>query len=241
MIVITLFVFSKTVVYSQSESYLSLPYVIDVLSLDAPAARIERLNYENELLQFENYRKGFLPAVSVSMSPMNFNRSIVKLQQAEDGRYNYVEDYSGSSDAGISVQQKVLFTGGTISLNSNLNYLNELSQKRNSFSSTPFAISYSQQLFGGGKTLRMEKTIEYKKNEESIKKYCVAISGIQYQALNLFMEVFLNSLEMEVSSSNKSATDSLYRMAQVKYKNSRITESDFKQIELQAVNNEYRL
>ena len=65
---------------AQSPDDLSLSKVIDELSMNAPAAQIERLNFENDLLKFENYKKGFLPAVSLSMSPVSFNRSIVSLQ-----------------------------------------------------------------------------------------------------------------------------------------------------------------
>ena len=223
---------------SAQQLHLSLPLIIDELSLEAPSAQIQRLSFENDLLQFENYKKGFLPSVSVSMSPVSFNRSIVKLQQATDGQYNYVEDYSSSS-AGLSVQQSIPFTGGTVSANTSLNYLNELSQKRQSFSSTPFSISYSQQLFGGTKTMRMEKTIEYKKNEEKIKTYCKTLSGIQQTALSLFMDTFLASLEKTQASANRQATDSLFHIAGVRYENKRITESDYRQVELQAVNNEY--
>ena len=224
---------------AQSNVRLSLSKVIDHLSLDAPAAQIERLNFENVLLQFENYKKGFLPEVSISMSPLSFNRSIVKLQQASDGQYNYVEDYSSSSNAGISVSQRVPFTGGTLSANSSLNYLSELSQNRHSFSATPFSISYSQQLFGSSKTMRMEKTIAYKRNEEKIKEYCKALTVIQQKALYLFMDAFLASLEQSQSTSNRQSTDSLFRMAKVRHENRRITETEYKQIELQAVNNEY--
>ena len=85
----------------------------------------------------------------------------------------------------------------------------------------------------------MEKTIEYKRNEEKIKTYCKSISSIQQKALNLFMSAFFASLEKTQSSANRQATDSMFRIANVRYENKRITESDFKQIELQAVNNEY--
>jgi len=204
---------------AQSSIYMSLIKVIDTLSLESPDAKIKRLSFENELLQFENYKKSFLPTVSLNISPVSFNRSIVKLQQATDGQYNYVEDYSSSSSAGLSVQQKLPFTGGTLSANTNLNYLSELSQNRHSFSSTPFAISYSQQLFGERKLMQMEKTIEYKRHEENIKNYCTAVSGIQQKALNLFMDAFLAFLEKTLSSSNRLATDSLFSMAKVRYEN----------------------
>jgi outer membrane protein TolC len=238
-ILITLCTCCNVKAYSQVIPDISLANVVNKLSLQSPASKKERLNFENELLLFENFKKGFLPAVSINMSPFSFNRSIVKLQQANDGQYNYVEDYSGSSSAGLSIQQKVPFTGGTLSMSSNLNYLHEMSQNRHSFSSTPFSMSYSQQIFGSAKTMWMEKNITYKKNEETIKKYCSIISGIQQKALGLFMDAFLASLEMELSLSNKLATDSLLGMAKIKYQNKRITEADFKQIELQATNNEY--
>ena len=224
---------------AQSYTYLSLSMVIDTLTLEAPASQIERLHFENDLLQFENYKKGFLPSVSINMSPFSFNRSIVQLQQATDGQYNYVEDYSNSSNVGVSLSQKIPFTGGTLSANSSLNYLNEFSQNRHNFNASPFFISYSQQLFGSRKTMHTEKTIEYKRNEENIKAYCKVMATIQQKALGLFMDTFLASLEKEQSSSNRQATDSLLRMASIRFENKRITESDLKQIELQAVNNKY--
>ena len=224
---------------AQSSIHLTLSAVVDTLSLKAPEALIQHLAFENELLQFENYKKGFLPSVSFSLSPFSFNRSIVKLQQATDGQYNYVEDYASNSSASLSVTQKIPFTGGTLSASSNLNYMNELSRKRHSFSATPFAFSYSQQLFGSGKTMRMEKTIEYKRHEENIKKYCKTVTGIQQKALNLFMATFLASLEKQLAQANRLATDSLLNLAKAKHANKRMTEADFKQMELQAVNNEY--
>ncbi len=236
---IILFIFSLVKAYPQSEINISLSEVIDILSLNTPAAKIERLNFENKLLQFENYKKEFLPDFSLSLSPLSFNRSIVKLQQAEDGQYNYVEDYSSSSNFGITMQQKVPLTGGIISINSSLNYLNELSQKHQSFSSTPFSINYSQQLFGKGKTMRMEKNIEYQKNEENIKVFCANISNIQKIALSFYLDAFLAELENNISLSNKIATDSLFHLAKSKYQSNRITQSEYNQIELQVMNNEY--
>ena len=224
---------------AQTDFYLSLNRVVDTLALEAPDAKIKRLSFENDLLQFENYKKSFLPEVSLNISPLSFNRSIVKLQQATDGQYNYVEDYSSSSSAGLSVQQKLPFTGGTLSANTSLNYLSELSQNRHSFSATPFAVSYSQQIFGERKLMQLNKTIEYKKHGENLKNYCKSISGIQQRALDLFMDAFLASLEKTLSLSNRLSTDSLFSMAKVRYGNNRITELDFKQIALQATNNEY--
>ncbi len=148
-----LFLISLTA-YSQSVAHeLSLDKVLDTLSLRSPATATQQLSCQNEILRFKNYKKGYLPSVSLSLSPISFNRSLRVLQNPIDGSYSYVEDYSNNSGVGITVNQKVLATGGQLSFNSSLNYLNEFSQKRSSFSSTPFSFGYSQQLFGGFQVL----------------------------------------------------------------------------------------
>ena len=218
---------------------LTIDRVIDSLSLISPKAKIENLNFQNELLLFENYKKSFLPSLSINFNPISFNRSYRVLQKPEDGSYSYVEDYSNNSSIGASIRQKVGFTGGELTVNTNLNYLNEFSRKRNSFSTTPISIGYSQQLRGSAKLHRLEKDIEYAKNSISIKQYCTNISQIQQEALNSFMVVLLNKMERELSLQNKLNNDTLLYIAKVKLKNGNITEYDYRQIELQSLNTQY--
>ena len=46
---------------------------------------------------------GFRRSVSINMPPLSISRFIVPYQQATDGQYNLVEDYSRSDNAGLSV------------------------------------------------------------------------------------------------------------------------------------------
>ena len=222
-----------------TSSEITLDEVVNVLSLKSSAAQIERFNYQNELLQFENYKKSFLPSLSLNFNPINFNRSLRLLQQPADGSYSYVEDYSNNSSAGISIRQKVAFTGGEINIGSNINYLNEFTHKRNSFSTTPFSIGYSQQLWGGGKQYRLEKEIEYAKNYIAIKQYCTKLSQIQQQALTLFMTALLGKMEKDLALQTTQNNDTLLQLARIKLDNGHITEYDLKQIELQSLNAQY--
>lgn len=221
------------------ERIVTLREVVDVLSLESVEARVEKLNYQNEILQFENYKKSFLPAISFSFNPVNFNRSLRLLQHPTDGSYSYVEDYSNNSSAGFSVRQRIGMTGGELSVSSSLNYLNEFSYRRNSFSTTPFSIGYSQQLWGGGKQNRMEKEIEYAKNRIAVKEYCAKLSKIQQQALSLFMTALLGKMERDLAHQTMLNTDTLLQLACIKLDNGRITEYDLKQVELQTVNAKY--
>ncbi len=217
----------------------TLDEVIDILSLKSSSAEIENLNFQNELLQFENYRKSFLPSFSLNFNPVNFNRSLRLLQQPSDGNYSYVEDYSNNSSAGISIRQKVGLTGGEINIGSDINYLNEFSRKRNSFSTTPFYIGYSQRLRGGGKQHRLEKEIEYSKVKVAVNQYCTNISQIQKQALTLFMNALLRKMERDLARETTQNSDTLLQFARIKLDNGFITGYDLKQIELQSLNAQY--
>lgn len=217
----------------------SLELVVDRWSLHAPDAEIEKLNHLNELLQFQNYKKSFLPSLAFQLNPFNFNRSLKLIQHPDDGGYSYVEDFSNSTATGIVVNQKVGWTGGEITLGSNLNYFSDFSLKNNTFSTAPFYIGYNQQLFGGYRNYTLEKKIQYLKNEVSVKKYCTRILSIQRQTLNLFMTALQAELEKELALKNRFIYDTLLSVSKIKLDNGGITEYEYQQIELQALNNQY--
>ena len=162
-----------------SEELITLGQVFDTL-LCSNAAKKEELKFRNELLEYENYRKGFFPTISLNVSPIGFNRSLRLLQQAADGSYSYVGDYSNSSGLGIIIRQKIGFTGGELNVGSNLNYLHEYSRHRKSFGTAPFTIGYSQQLWGGRRLNRLESRIVYEKRLSAVKQYCTSVAGIQH-------------------------------------------------------------
>ena len=80
-----IFIFSICKLPSQKISItLTLSDVINYYSLCSPMAKIEYLNFQNEILEFANYKKGFLPAISLNVNPVNFNRSLRLLQSPVD-------------------------------------------------------------------------------------------------------------------------------------------------------------
>jgi outer membrane protein TolC len=218
----------------------SLEEVVDKWALESPSAKVKKLTFQSTLLQFENYKKSFLPSLAFNLNPINFNRSLRQLQNPNDASYSHVEDYSNSSSVGLSVRQKVGLTGGDLSLNSNLSYLNEFSFERSSFSSTPINISYSQQLVGSRKILLFERSLTTQKNEAAIRQYCVEMLGVQQQALGLFMNVLISQLQLQLAASNRTATDTLLQIAKFRHRTGSITEYEYNQMELQHVNNLYQ-
>lgn len=213
--------------------------VVNEWTLGSPQAKTLTLSYRNELLEFENYRKSFLPSFSLALNPLGFNRSLKSIQHPDDGSYSYVEDYLNSSNIGITINQKVGFTGGSLNVTTYLNTLTEFPEKRNSFSATPFSISYTQQLFGGNHTYKREKNIRQLKHYNSIKQYCSSLAEIQTQSVSLFMDVFLSWLNRQLSERNVGITDTLLTASKLLLERGRITEYDYKQVEFQHFSNQY--
>lgn len=213
----------------------SLSYTVDTLSFLSNAARTEKLRYANELLRYENYKKSFLPSFLLTLSPVSFNRSLRLLQQASDGNYSYVEDYANTGSVGMNIRQKIGIFGGELSIGSNLSYLHEYSQFRQSFSTSPYYISYSQQLWGGRKLHRLEKSIEETKNLVAVNEYCANIARIQQQVLGMYLEALSSKMNRDLSVQTRLNNDTLLHIAKVKLDNGHSTEYEYKQIEVQCL------
>lgn len=232
-------IFCLLVMSMQAQEFITLDKVVNEWCFNSPTAEKIRLAHENTLLSFENYKKGFLPSVSFALNPVAFNRSLRLMQRPDDGSYSYVVDYSNSSNAGITVQQKIGMTGGVLSMNSNLNVLTEFSSQRNSFSTTPLSVNYSQQLFGGYYTYKKMRDMQRAKLVNSAKQYCSDVADMQTQALNIFLELFLADITRKLALKNIRISDTLLVSGKALWQNGHFTEYEYRQVELQANNNQY--
>ena len=144
----------------QAQTQITLEKVVNEWSFYSPSAEKIRLTYDNISMTHKKYLKGFLPLITININPVSFNHSLRLMQNSTDGSYSYVNDYSNTSNTGLTIQQKIGITGGVFSVSSNLNVLTEFSTRRNSFNTIPLSLNYSQQLIGGYYTYKKQKKIE---------------------------------------------------------------------------------
>lgn len=144
-----------------AQMHVSLEDAIDKYVFNTRKVKTEKLRYNNIKLEYSNYRKSYLPALGITLTPISFNRNMTLLQNYMTGEYSNVVEYSNTTHGSLYITQKVMPTGGVFRISSSLNYLRQFSSKTNSFSSTPLYISYSQSLFGGNKTNKFQNTIYF--------------------------------------------------------------------------------
>jgi outer membrane protein TolC len=220
---------------------ISLGDAVNIYVYNTKYIKTERLKYENALLEYENHQKSFLPSLEFNLAPVSFNHSMRLLQNYSTGQYNNIEEFSNTTYGGLNISQKLGLTGGTFQLSSSLSFLREFSSNKNSFSSTPLYISYSQSLFGGGKRYKFEKAIYHLRNAVTMKNYCTSVSYEQQNILTLYLEAYSNMMDVQFYSKTVNIGDTILMHALLRKKSGKITEYDYNQVELQQLESKIQL
>ncbi len=193
---------------------------------ETSSVKVAYYQYQNARLEYENYKKSFLPAFCLSLTPVNFNHSLRILQNPLNGEYYNVEDYANTMSSGVTVSQKIGLTGGTLSLNSALSVLHEFSRKTNGFSSSPVYLAYTQPLLGGYKSNVYERTIRELQLSYMAQSLAYIVASEQQRLGNLYLAAYLEKENLVIAKENLALADSLLASAEMKYRLGRITALD---------------
>lgn len=220
---------------------LTLHDALNVYVYNTKYVRGKRLALANMLMEYDNFKKSMLPSLSLNLAPISFDRSMRLLQNYSTGEYSNVEEYSNTTSGGVSIMQKIAATGGVLTLGSSLNFLREFTTNNNSFSSTPMFLSYSQFLFGGRKSLRLERTMARLKNEMAMKDFCTSVSTEQQKILALYLDAYSYKLDIDFYTRTVNMGDSLLMHAKLRLDFGQITEYEYNMVELQQLDNKMTL
>ncbi len=203
--------------------------------------RTKRLALQNSILEYENFKKSFLPAFSLNLTPVSFNHSMRLLQNYNTGEYSNVEEFSNTTSGGISISQKISATGGIFTVGSSLSFLHEFTSKNNGFSTSPVYLSYSQSLFGGGKNISFERAISKLQNDVALKDFCTSVSTEQQRILGLYLDAYSNKVDIDFYSKATCMGDSLLMYAKIRKDAGKITEYEYNLVEMQQLDNKIEL
>lgn len=224
-----------------SAEELSLNDAINKYLYNTIYVRSKRLALQNSLLEYENYKKSLLPALSLSLTPVSFDHSMRLLQNYNTGEYTNVEEFANTTSGGISISQRIAATGGVVTVGSGLSFLHEFSNNNNSFSTSPMYLSYSQALFGGGKNMSFERAISKLKNDMALKDFCTSVSTEQQRILGLYLNAYSYKVDIDFYSHATCMGDSLLMHARIRKDAGKITEYEYNLVEMQQLDNRIEL
>ena len=202
----------------------------------SPQAVQARNTFESAWLSYRSYKASMLPTLSLSSSP-SLNRS-TNYVTLPDGSELFARSNSMRNNVSLDLSQNVWFTGGTISLSSNLSRLDQLGENpTHSYYSQPLQLSFSQSLNGYNsfKWSRKTEPIEYRRAR---KQYAETMELVASQAAMVFFNLVSAQTELEIAQLNHAATDTLYTYGLGRYNIGTITENELLQLELNKLNSE---
>lgn len=214
---------------------LTLPQAIAMALEQSPSARSARHTFLVQYWNYRYYRANYLPSLILSSSPY-INNEINKITQG-DGTSLFLSQSQFGGDVSLSINQNISLTGGTFFIKSSMNYLREMESKKNMFSTIPVSVGYTQSLFGYN-SLKWDRRIEPLRFVEAKKNYAEAVELVSAQACTYFFNLATAQSNLRMAHSNYANADTLYRMAQGRYKLGTITENEMLQLEIRRLGEE---
>ena len=126
-----------------------------VQSVDAAVALNE---LKRAYWEFRTYKADLLPEMNLNATLPNY-KNRYSLYPQDDGSYLFNKENNLQIDGELSIDQNIWLTGGSLSLNTSLEYLKQLDgNKRSNYMSIPVALTLNQPIFGVNKIARQVST-----------------------------------------------------------------------------------
>ncbi len=215
--------------YSQDTLRLTLPETIRMAQDQSPQAIAARHSFRAAYWNWRTFRAQQLPSLTFTSDP-SLNRSISSVT-LPDGGESFVHRNQLMVDAGLTINQNVALTGGSLFVKTALQRLDLFSEKTSSYNSTPVVVGYEQNLFGYNQ-FKWDRKIEPIRYSESLKNLMETLELVAAQATYQFFQLATAQTNWEIAQYNYANADTLYQYAQGRYNIGTITENEMLQLEL---------
>jgi outer membrane protein TolC len=141
------------------------------------------------------------------------------------------------TDANLSLNQNIAFTGGTLFLRSGIQRLDILDDKTHFYRTNPVIIGYEQSLLGYN-YLKWDQKIEPIRFEEAKRSYVETMELVSANATLKFFNLAKAQTNLRIAVFNYAQADTLYTFAQGRYNIGTITENEMLQLEINRLTEE---
>lgn len=215
---------------------LSLQEAIRIASDSSLTAFRYRNMYRSGYWEYVSYRAARLPSLTLNLTPARYNRYIAERYDSERDMDVYREQQTYSATGGLSIVQNVDFLGGTLYMDSQLDYLNNFGfTDYTQFSSIPLRIGYRQSLLGYN-AFRWERKIAPLKFERVKKEFIYNLESLSGTVVGYFFALVLAQAKLELAETNLQTSDTLCRVGEMRYKIAAISQADLLTLQLDVVN-----
>jgi len=221
--------------FSQDVKRLTLDDVVSIAAEQSPDALIAKHRFRASYWQYRTFVAEYRPALSLTGNLPNYSSAYSRVWNSVTQQYEYASTNILQIAGSLSLAQNIGWTGGTISLDSDLTYEKDLGNKTENYITAPLNIVLSQPLFRYN-ALRWQKKIEPLKYEEARKAYLSNVENVHVMAVQHFFNLALAQINRQIAETNMQNADTLYQIAKGRYNLGTISEDELLQMELTYLN-----
>jgi outer membrane protein TolC len=227
----TIFFQHKILAQNDAIRTLTLQDAIEIARQQSPDALMAKHRFRAEYWSYKSFKASYLPSLTLFGYVPDFDRSVRTIETVEGSVFS--AQTQNTLYAGLSVEQRIGLTGGTVSLNSNLTRLDNITDSTNytQYSTSLLNLTYRQPIFQYN-AYRWERKIEPMKYEEAKKRYLENMESVAATTTNYFFNLLLAQIEERIARVNQANYDTLYKIAQGRYNLGKIAENELLQLEL---------
>jgi len=235
--IIIAFFFTVQKSAAQELKKLTLEDVIRIAEEQSPNALMAKHRFRASYWQYRTFKAMYRPSLTFTGNTPDYTTANTRVWDAVKQEYAYVSTNILQNIGSLSLQQNVGFTGGTISLQSDLTLENNLETDKRNYITAPISIRFVQPLFRYN-SLKWEKRISPLEYERAKKTYVQSIETVHQQAVQSFFALALAQINMQIAEINYSNADTLWKMSQGRYNLGTIAEDEMLEMQLSWLNTE---
>jgi len=216
--------------YGQSQK-IKLIEAIKIAQKKSPQY-VRALNtYQAGYWRYRNFKADFLPQVRLNALLPEYSDAIRRITN-DQGQDIFVEQNQSRIEAGLSINQKVPFTGGQFFVSSELERIDIFGDNEiTNYSLVPFSINYFQgSLFYN--PYKWDRKIEPLIYEESRRSIVENMEDISLTTCIRYFGLLKAQVSLEIAKKNLSNQDTLLQITKGRFKIGKIAENELLQIEL---------
>lgn len=217
--------------HAQETSLLSLSEVVELAKAQSIAARQAATTRQTRYWEYRRFQSNFKPQLVLDSRLPAFSRSFQEVVQP-DGTIQFQPIRYNNSSVGVSLEQQIGRTGGTIYATTQLQRFDDFIRGATLYNGTVFAVGLSQPLFQFNR-LQWDKRIEPLKYDESKQEYLESMEKIAFTAATLYFDLLLAQVNQHIAETNLKNTNDILRIAHEKFELGKNSRNEILQLELE--------
>jgi len=220
---------------AQNVKQLTFDEVIKLAEAQSPNALIAKHRFRASYWSYRTFVAQYRPGLTLTGSTPDYSNALDRVYRND--AWEYVATNTISNNASLSLAQNIGLTGGSISLNSDLNLFYDIQNKNRNYITSPIGIGLNQPLFRYN-ALKWQKKTEPLKYQAAMKTYVAGIENVHQSAVQSFFSLALEQINEQIANTNYLNADTLWQMAQGRYQLGTIAEDELLQMQLSWLNAE---